>query len=174
MVKVAVNTAELDTDKSRVLKLIDRAQKGDAAALKEVKPALDALPALWRDLGDIAAHARMAIIEQASGNDLLAQDAYRRNVDRLRTELAQPTDTALEHLLIERIVTCWLQLGYADALAAQNASKLDRDWADYYQRRIDRAHRRYLSAIKTLATVRRLLTPAVQVNVAEQQVNISQ
>ena len=35
------------------------------------------------------------------------------------------------------------------------------------------AQRRYLAAIKALATVRRLLTPAVQVNTADQQVNIS-
>ena len=37
----------------------------------------------------------------------------------------------------------------------------------------DRAHRRYLSAIRTLAQVRRLLTPAVQINVGENQVNVA-
>jgi hypothetical protein len=36
-------------------------------------------------------------------------------------------------------------------------------WAefDYYQRRQDRAHRRFLSAVKTLATVRRLALPTL-------------
>ena len=50
---------------------------------------------------------------------------------------------------------------------------LDLAWNEAYQRRIDRAQRRYLQAIRTLAQVRRLAAPAtnVQVNVAEHQVN---
>lgn len=34
------------------------------------------------------------------------------------------------------------------------------------------AHKRLLSALKTLAEVRRLMLPTVQVNIAEQQVNL--
>jgi hypothetical protein len=43
--------------------------------------------------------------------------------------------------------------------------------SEHAQRRIDRAHRRFLSTLKTLATVRRLALPALQINVAGQQVN---
>ncbi len=43
--------------------------------------------------------------------------------------------------------------------------------SDFHQRRIDRTHRRLMSTIKTLATVRRLAVPSVQINVARQQVN---
>ena len=39
------------------------------------------------------------------------------------------------------------------------------------RRILDRARNRYLSAIKTLATVRRLNLPIVQVNIAEKQIN---
>ena len=46
--------------------------------------------------------------------------------------------------------------------------------SEYHQRRLDRLHRRYLSSIRTLAQVRKLLNPAVtQINVAEQQVNLA-
>jgi hypothetical protein len=38
---------------------------------------------------------------------------------------------------------------------------------------MDRAHKRYLSAIKTLATVRKLAVPVLQINVAKQQVNVA-
>lgn len=41
------------------------------------------------------------------------------------------------------------------------------------ERRQDRIHRRFLSALKALAQVRRLLSPAVQVNIAREQVNVS-
>jgi hypothetical protein len=43
----------------------------------------------------------------------------------------------------------------------------------YWQDRIDRALRRYPTAIKMLATIRKLAPPALQVNIAKKQVNIS-
>jgi hypothetical protein len=47
--------------------------------------------------------------------------------------------------------------------------------ADYQQRRIDRAHRRFLSAVETLARVRKLAVPMLQVNVAKnQQINMAE
>ena len=42
----------------------------------------------------------------------------------------------------------------------------------HYQQWQDRANGRYLSSIKTLSQVRRLMRPSVQVNIAEQQVNV--
>ena len=53
-----------------------------------------------------------------------------------------------------------------------NASDMSITQADYFQRRIDRAHRRFLSAVETLARVRKLALPILQVNIARnQQVN---
>jgi hypothetical protein len=40
----------------------------------------------------------------------------------------------------------------------------------YYQARQNSANARHLKAVKALATVRRLLLPAVQVNIAKQQI----
>jgi hypothetical protein len=37
---------------------------------------------------------------------------------------------------------------------------------DYRQKRLDRAHRRHLSAVRTLAQIRKM-GPAVQINIAE-------
>jgi hypothetical protein len=44
---------------------------------------------------------------------------------------------------------------------------------DHYQRRQDRAVRQCLKALRSLVDVRRLLIPPVQVNLAENQVNIA-
>jgi hypothetical protein len=41
--------------------------------------------------------------------------------------------------------------------------------SEHSQRRIDRAHRRYLSTLKTLASVRRLALPALQINLVHRQ-----
>ncbi|MGD9893490.1 MAG: hypothetical protein AB7R89_17845 [Dehalococcoidia bacterium] len=42
-----------------------------------------------------------------------------------------------------------------------------------FRKPMERAQRRYLAAIRTLAQVRRLLVPNVQVNIAENQINVA-
>ena len=42
----------------------------------------------------------------------------------------------------------------------------------FLQERLDRAHKRLLTAVKALAQVGKLLGPNIQVNVAEKQVNV--
>jgi hypothetical protein len=44
---------------------------------------------------------------------------------------------------------------------------------DYHQWRMDVAHRRYPSAIKVLALVRKLALPVLQVNIAKRQTNVA-
>jgi hypothetical protein len=45
--------------------------------------------------------------------------------------------------------------------------------AEFQQRRIDAAHRRFLSAVAALARVRKLALPSLQVNIGTNQVNMS-
>ena len=44
---------------------------------------------------------------------------------------------------------------------------------EYYARRSEQANRQLLKAVQALATVRRLLAPAIQLNVAETQINLA-
>jgi hypothetical protein len=74
---------------------------------------------------------------------------------------------------VERIALSWLGLYAAEALFNQQSKDLSIQQAEYWQNRIDRAHRRYLSAIRTLATVRKLAVPVLQLNIAKKQVNIA-
>ena len=66
-----------------------------------------------------------------------------------------------------------MQLHEADIRLAQNEEKLTLAQGEYHQRSRDRAHKRYLSAIKTLALVRKLALPVLQVNIAKRQVNVA-
>ncbi|MFC1611640.1 hypothetical protein ACFL6C_11830 [Myxococcota bacterium] len=68
-------------------------------------------------------------------------------------------------------MTCWLALQQAELTLVQHKISSSTH-AEFLDKRVDRAQRRYLQAIKTLAQVRRLLRPSVQVNIAEQQVNV--
>ena len=94
------------------------------------------------------------------------REAIARKLELLRAELAGPALTPVEWLLVERAVACWLQVQDADLRYAQHQATLSVRQLDLYQRRIDAAHRQYLSALKALATVRKLAVPALQVNVA--------
>jgi hypothetical protein len=73
----------------------------------------------------------------------------------------------------ERVAACWLNVYYIDALYAQRLNDLTAEQGGYFQRRQERAHRLYLSAIRTLAQVQRLLVPALQVNIGAQQLNVA-
>jgi hypothetical protein len=71
---------------------------------------------------------------------------------------------------VERIAATWLQLHYFETLYAQNMDELTIAQSEFHQKRIDRAHQRHLSAVKTLAQIRKI-GPAVQINIAEKQIN---
>jgi len=46
--------------------------------------------------------------------------------------------------------------------------------ADLQHRKIDKAHARFLSSLRTLAQVRKLALPTLQVNIARNQVNVAE
>ena len=71
-------------------------------------------------------------------------------------ELAGPEPTVIERLLAERATLCWLQIHHADTLAAQSLAQ-SRQHADFWAKRQSGAHRRYLSSLAALVTLRRLL-----------------
>jgi hypothetical protein len=163
----------IPTDPGEIQKIIKRAQLGDATALpmlrklfKEDKEFVDLLG------GDLARQVEFSLINAVCGENLPIKEALMRKLNLLRGELAGPMPTPLERLLVERIALCWLSLHDAELRFAQMPD-LNIRQAEYWQNRIDRAHRRYLSAIKTLATVRKLALPALQVNIARKQVNIA-
>src|SRR6516165_10820796 len=71
-------------------------------------------------------------------------------------ELAGPEPSVVERLLAERAVLCWMQLAHADALAAQSLSQ-SKLLGDFWAKRQSGAHRRYLTALAALVTLRLLL-----------------
>lgn len=174
--------AELpDEEQKRLHTAIIKAGKGDQSALATIKDMMDGAPGaleFWQRLGDLAVSVEKTWIKTFVGEkDLLAIEGVQQRLEAMRRGLAGPAPSPLEQLLADRIVLCWLQMQYAEAwLAQKNQGNLSLALGEYYQRQAERAQRRYLAAIKALATVRRLLVPAVQVNIAAaggQQVNLA-
>jgi hypothetical protein len=113
------------------------------------------------------------LVNLVAGKSALTREALQRRLAAMRAELAGPNASPLEGLMVERVVACWLQSYSADLSLARALKELPAKDVEQYQRRQDRAARQYLKALVSLAQVRRLLTPAVQVNLAQQQVNIA-
>jgi len=165
-------TTQRDKEMDR---LLEQAQRGDTRALTTLKERLADRPKVWEAFGDVARQARTAWVKLYASTNLVVAEGVERKIATLRAELLGDTPTPLERLLVEQIVVCWLQTAYIDHLAAgfQGKPGTFRE-GEYWQQAQERASRRYLAAIRALAQVRRLLAPAVQVNIAERQVNVAQ
>jgi len=157
----------------RTDKLLKRATNGDKTVLPELCRLFDAFPDRWQQLGDTSHQAERSWIDMTTGTDLAAAELVRRSMAALRQELAGPSPSPLERLLVDRVVLGWFQVNAHEAFCAQRARDFTMVQTEFQERRLDRAHRRYLSAIRTLACVRRLLVAPVQVNIGAQQVNVA-
>jgi hypothetical protein len=133
-----------------------RAHQGDQAVLPQLQELLDSRPDLWNWAGDLAAHAREALLGLASGDSLLVRESIRRKMDQLAAGLGELVGSPLERLLIERVVLCWVQVHLADLDAvAQDQAPTPR--ATHARQRLCAAQKRYLQAVKALATVQKML-----------------
>lgn len=151
-------TAEKPSHEAVAL-LLKRAEQGDYTVLGELRKLLHDNPTLWQSYGDLSAQAEASLIQLAAGKNLLLAESLLLKTEAMKEELAGPAASPLERLLATRVVACWLQTSHLDALVAQS-----RDGnpvrAKVLMQLQDAAHRRQLSAAKTLATVRKLLVPA--------------
>lgn len=156
--------------------LVFRAQGGDRTAAPRLRALFDRDPDRLIRLGggDIAASVKALLVEKAAGSkDILAKEAMSRHVDRMRDELAGPGPTPIERLLAERAALCWIELHGLDAqVIRRRDGDHDGPPVEALDRARDRAQRRYLAALKSLAQVRRLAVPVLMVNLARnQQIN---
>ena len=155
--------------------LLPSANDGDPGALAELRAIFDRTPRLWEAVGDAAAVAEAELVGIATRDDPLMAEAYERRLRSLREELAGPEPSPLEALLVARIAACWLFLNLAEYEYYRRLGGGGLTWQQDHdhQRRIDRAQKRYLGAIKALAAVRKLELPALQLNIADKQINVA-
>jgi hypothetical protein len=145
---------------------VERAEAGDGAALPAVRGALSDSLAVALLAGDLPRLAEHALINSLTQSLPGMRDAIVRNLDALRTELLGPDPTPVERLLVDRVAACWLQVQEADIRDGLAAGRYEHGLSKYLVGRATAAHRRFLSAIKTLELVRKLAAPVLRVTVA--------
>ena len=148
--------------------LIKKARKGNESVMPQLRQFLDS-PQGQSYFLDLAGRVRNALICKYAQSDWLAKELAQREMQELRAELLGSAPTAIERLLAERVAIGWLEVHTAEHRLAFAESEYRRHW----QQQVDHAQRRLLAALRLLTNVRRLPRPAVQINVGEQQVNVS-
>lgn len=152
--------------------LLRRAVVGDTAVLPELRSLLRE-PEVVDALGNVARRVEGDLVDRLTGKDLAFREALTMKLATMRDELAGQDATPLERQLVQRVVLCWLVVHGTEYQFAR-AGEMSQRQAEYWEKRINACHRRYLAAVKMLATVRRLAIPAIvgQVNIGRKQVNV--
>ena len=167
--------AKRSFSKSEIGEILERAEAGDLDCLSDVR-ALLAHPDIGSDyricVGSSAEWLRQSVIEKSVGTNVLGAEAIEQELARIRSELEGPNPTPIERLLAERASLCWFIVHWYENVYA-NASGWSITQADFQHRKIDKAHSRFLSAVRTLAQVRKLALPTLQVNIGQNQVNVA-
>ena len=163
----------IPAEHQELMDLTGRAQQGDRSALPGLREVLKDPVMVNLFGGNLAYEAQMTLIDKFSGKNLLFRETLTHKLESLRDELSGANPTALERLLVERIVTCWLHLHHMETNYVRR-DNMRLELAAYFQRSLTAAQKRYLAAIKMLAVVRKLALPVLQVNIARKQVNVGQ
>jgi hypothetical protein len=171
------SSGELEEAEKTVEKLHDLlrlAEKGKEDAVPEIRQILNEHPDLaWRFV-DVAHIAEDTLIEEMTKEgDLATKELIRCQLEAMREQIAGKNSSPLERLLSERVILTWLEVQLFEALYAKNMRNLTIAQAEHHQKRLDRAHRRHLSAIRALAQIRKLLkgNAMTQINIADKQIN---
>lgn len=179
-IELTVNEKETGATRDQLDKLIalirkteiEKPKREDVSALRRL---LETTPDLWRVLGDLARVSMHTRVSDGWLNEAM-RVSVTVGVEEIRKDLGYRDSPALEKMLIDQAVICWLQAQKTQLKYEHNLSaSIGIPQADYWERRLTAANARYLRACEALARVRKLSRPgAVQVNIGAQQVNVAQ
>lgn len=160
--------------------LLDRTnkEKPDRKDVKALRAVLQRNPGIWREVGSLAAQNRSKLIKDTHITTAAAELIH-ASMETMAQELGYDNASILEQMLIDQLLLAWLRLNLWEyQLTEMETQGITLTKADFWERRISAAQRRFLRACETLARVRRLArnVPALQVNINApngQQVNIA-
>ncbi|WP_437222656.1 hypothetical protein SH661x_002880 [Planctomicrobium sp. SH661] len=144
--------------------LVLRARLGDVSALPALRVALDHNPHLWNKEGDMAIISHAAWIELIAGHDLMRKEQVRRGLNALKVSLSMEADSPLEYLLIEQVISTWLQVHYLARTEATSPGG-HRKWEEFRLKRLNAAFNHHERAIKALAAMQ-MMRPRLRAQAA--------
>ena len=156
-------------DDAEAVAVFAKARAGDADAQTRVGALIRERK--WTDwLGDLGRQATRQLVVKASGGDPVWEAGLVQKVNALRDQLLGANPTVLEELLVRRVTNGWVTVHALELELTLRPPADARDRA-YLDAALSRAQKRYTEAIRELARVRKLQTPAIraQLNLAANQ-----
>jgi hypothetical protein len=157
--------------------LLRRARASDKVACETLGSLTQNASHLWDLMTGLARQARASWIDLVtlpSEDRILDREGIERGLARLQSDLAAEGDGRVEALLIERILIAWVAANHSDIQLAQAMRRGATRWElEYLERQQERTQRNLLRATQSLATLRRLRPPAIQINADEQQISVA-
>lgn len=164
--KLSEHVAEKDPDSfGRLRELIVKTNKTDAKEqdVKELRAYLDRNPKMWRVVGDLAQQAQARVLEVLNATPPL-RVSLEVGLKQLREELGYKDSPAIERLMIDRVILCWLRMNLIEFDYTAKTMTGDSHTLTlglYLERRMSLASNRYNKALESLAKLR-VLTQAVR------------
>jgi hypothetical protein len=125
--------------------LAHQARKGDASALQRLRTLLDSHRAAWQHIGDLDRLVVRSWVDLLAGGDPLTSESIHRKAEDMRQQLEGEKPSPIERMVAAQVVTSWLELAHAQTQAARGTQLL---------RQTESAQKRFLAALKALATLR--------------------
>jgi hypothetical protein len=149
--------------------LLARAAKGDLGVYDEVMAVLDDPergPRLVAGLYNVADIAKARLVKSVAGPDFAMERSMLEWLDTVSHKVAGEHPTPLERILSEQVAVCLFASWRCQIRTAQ-VDHMTMAQAMHETKLLDRAHRRLMQAVATLATIRRVAAPlvAAQINV---------
>lgn len=167
---------QIEVESEELVRVLTRTnkEKPKQEDMRALRKALRDHPELWRQIGDLARSNQDRLIEMI-GPAKVMQESLRYGVEVMRQEMGYEESPALERLLIEQVLVCWLHFHRTHHTYINRTSEsISITLADFWERKVNAAQRRYLRAVESLARVRKLSARMpLQVNIAQQQVNVA-
>jgi hypothetical protein len=143
-------------DFQKVVAAVNREQPAPEQ-LARLRQYLSDYPALTKQLGNLSDTIRERVLQKMCGGTV-TQTYVQSYCALLREEMGYPAASALEQMLIDHIVLCWVRL-HDTEWYYQNINEKQHTLTigDYWERKLSFAQKRYLRAVESLTRIRRLM-----------------
>ncbi|VTR92871.1 Uncharacterized protein OS=Singulisphaera acidiphila (strain ATCC BAA-1392 / DSM 18658 / VKM B-2454 / MOB10) GN=Sinac_7637 PE=4 SV=1 [Gemmata massiliana] len=165
---------EAPENDAEAIALFAKARAGGTEAKKRISALLR--ERRWVDsFGNLGRQATRQLIRRAASTDPIWEAAITEHVTAMRAELLGANPTAIEELLVRRVINGWITT-HALELELTIRPPASEKGLEYLDRALGRAQKRLTGAVRELARVRQLRAPAIlaQLNVAAAQTVVNQ
>lgn len=152
------------------IKEIDAADP-DSEKIRIFKESLNEIPDIWRLIGDLSSKTANKMIDDLDGSRSFKL-SLGQGLKNLYKDLGFKEATSLEKILIEQVALSWLRLVIVEyRYTVITSTSTSQERLNYWERRLNASQRRFFRACETLARIRKMNLPPIQVNIGQNQMN---